>query len=129
MPDVSLLRGAMVGGLGLDDFLAELNRRVAGQAGREKQIGHSYLLEGATPVTEPEEFARRFRQEILPLLEEYCYEDYGALAEYLGGEIVDRDAGTEGALDADVVGDPTSLIAALEREFVATGPSLRTTGS
>ena len=114
MPDVELFRGAKVGTLALDEFLEELNRRIAREAGREKQIGHSFLLDGGTPVAEPEEFGRRFRQEILPLLQEYCYEDYAALATYLGTELVDREAGS---IDADIVRDPTSLIAALEKEF------------
>lgn len=114
MPDSELLRGAKVGTLALDEFLEELNRRIAREAGREKQIGHSFLLDGGTPVSEPEEFGRRFRQEILPLLQEYCYEDYAALATYLGTELVDCDAGT---IETDVVQDPTSLIAALEKEF------------
>jgi 5-methylcytosine-specific restriction enzyme B len=114
MPDAELLRGAKVSTLALDEFLEELNRRIAREAGREKQIGHSFLLEGGAPVADPEEFARRFRQEILPLLQEYCYDDYAALATYLGTELVDRDAGV---INADMVQDPTSLITALEKEF------------
>jgi 5-methylcytosine-specific restriction protein B len=61
-----------VGTLALDDFLEELNRRIAKTEGREKQIGHSFLLEGDEPIDDPDEFARRFRQEILPLLQSTC---------------------------------------------------------
>jgi 5-methylcytosine-specific restriction enzyme B len=114
LPDVSLLQGAKVGSLALDEFLEEINRRIAREAGREKQIGHSFLLDGKDPVSEPEEFARRFRQEILPLLQEYCYDDYAALATYLGSKLVDRDAGT---IDTQIVSDASSLIAALEEEL------------
>jgi 5-methylcytosine-specific restriction protein B len=114
MPEAELLQGASVGALMLDEFLEGLNRRVAKTEGREKQIGHSFLLEGGSPVADADEFARRFRQEILPLLQEYCYEDYGALAGYLGGTIVDREAN---ALNSECLNDPEALIRALAEEF------------
>jgi 5-methylcytosine-specific restriction protein B len=114
MPDLKLLQGAVVGRLHLDDFLEELNRRIAKREGREKQIGHSYLLEGDIPVTDPDEFARRFRQEILPLLQEYCYDEYRALAEFIGPELVDRE---NQLLNGEIVSDSFKLIEALEREL------------
>ncbi len=127
MPDTSNaspLYGEKVGGrLALDEFLDALNARVAAREGREKQIGHSYLLKDGVAVTDPGEFARIFRQEILPLLQEYCYEDYGTLAEYLGDTLVDSEAK---ALNEEVLSDPDALIDALEAEFGthsgATGP-------
>jgi 5-methylcytosine-specific restriction protein B len=115
MPDPSLLSGGKVGNLALDDFLIELNRRIAAKAGREKQIGHSFLLDKDGPVVEPEEFARRFRQEILPLLQEYCYEDYRVLATYIGDKLVDRDGQM---LDDERLADPDKLIEALEESFI-----------
>jgi 5-methylcytosine-specific restriction protein B len=118
MPDIEILRGSKVGALSLDDFLEELNRRIARNEGREKQIGHSFLLDNSEPVNEPEELARRFRQEILPLLQEFCYDDYAALGEYLGDKIVDREART---LNVEVIGNTDSLLEALEEEFVRSG--------
>lgn len=114
MPDVEVLRGAKVGTLALDDFLEELNRRIAKTEGREKQIGHSFLLESGEPITDADEFARRFRQEILPLLQEYCYDDYTALASYIGSKLVDKSAQT---LDRERLADADALVAALEEEF------------
>lgn len=49
--------------MALDEFLDGLNARIAAKDGREKQIGHSFLMDGNRPVSEPTEFARRFRQE------------------------------------------------------------------
>ena len=118
MPDVELLHGAKVGALDLGEFLVELNGRIAEHIGREKQIGHSFFMEGDQPVTEIDEFARRFRQEVLPLLQEYCYDDFGALARYLGSGLVDQDAQ---ALRADRLEDAESLVAALEEEFSSPG--------
>lgn len=114
MPNIEVLRGAKIGTLALDDFLEELNRRIAKTEGREKQIGHSFLLDNDEPITDPDEFARRFRQEILPLLQEYCYDDYGALASYIGDKLVDKEGQT---LDHERLGDVDALLAALEEEF------------
>ena len=120
MPDSELLHGAEVGDLALDDFLDGLNQRIARFEGREKQVGHSYLLVDGQPIDEVEEFAARFREEILPLLQEYCYDDYAMLAKFIGSELVDADAGT---LDAEKVDDAEQLVAALAREFDAGGVS------
>jgi 5-methylcytosine-specific restriction protein B len=114
MPDIDALRGAQVEGLQLDRFLEELNRRIAKNEGREKQIGHSFLLEKGEPITDPDEFARRFRQEILPLLQEFCYDDYASLASYVGAALVDKDAQT---LNLERVSDTGSLLTALVEEF------------
>ncbi len=120
MPDTELLHGAAVGELALDDFLEGLNQRIARFEGREKQVGHSYLLVDGQPVDEVEEFAARFREEILPLLQEYCYDDYAMLAKFIGTELVDADAGT---LNAEKVDDAEQLVAELAREFGAGGVS------
>jgi 5-methylcytosine-specific restriction protein B len=118
MPDSSLLQGGKVGSLLLDDFLEKLNQRIAEKEGREKQIGHSFLMEGDGPVTDQEEFSRRFRQEILPLLQEYCYDDYRVLATYIGEELVDLKTQT---LNEERLADPEQLIGALEEEFADEG--------
>jgi 5-methylcytosine-specific restriction enzyme B len=110
MPDVSLLVGASINNLPLDEFLNTLNQRIAETEGREKQIGHAFLLDGEQPVSEPEEFARRFRQEILPLLQEYCYDDYAELAHYLGTKLV---RGDRQSLNTDALLDSELLIEAL----------------
>ena len=120
MPDTELLHGAAVGELALDDFLDGLNQRIARFEGREKQVGHSYLLVDGQPVDEVDEFAARFREEILPLLQEYCYDDYATLAKFIGSELVDADAGT---LEAEKVDDAEQLVAALAREFGEGGVS------
>ncbi len=120
MPDSEILGGARVRNLPLDEFLEELNRRIARKEGREKQIGHSFLLEDGEPISEQEEFARRFRQEILPLLQEYCYDDYSVLASYIGEKLVNKEAQT---LNWEILGDPDELVGVLEDEFGQSGES------
>jgi 5-methylcytosine-specific restriction protein B len=114
MPDPGLL-ASEVGGLRLDDLLRALNRRVVKEAGREKQIGHSFFLKDGQPVSDELEFAEIFRDEIVPLLQEYAVDDYDELAEYLGPKIVDRDQLT---LDNEVLSDPTRLLEALEEHLL-----------
>jgi len=114
MPDPEILSGSQVGGMKLDDFLTELNIRIARKEGREKQVGHSFLMDGYQPLTDPDEFARRFRQEILPLLQEYCYDDYGILVEYIGKDLVDAENQT---LLKEALYSTDKLIEALEKEL------------
>jgi 5-methylcytosine-specific restriction enzyme B len=96
----------------LEDFLDYLNGLIRKKEGREKQIGHAVFMEGEEPVDDAEEFAKRFRYEVIPLLQEYCYEDYGALSHYLGQELVDV---SEQRLRIDVIDEPDSLVATLAR--------------
>ena len=94
MPDISVLGAASAGGSippGL--WLAALNDRLRvylGRDARNLQIGHAYLLENGHPVTDFSRFVHILAEDIVPLLEEYCYEDYGALAQILGSGLVDE---------------------------------------
>jgi 5-methylcytosine-specific restriction protein B len=45
------------------------------------------------PITSVAEFSRVLRDDIIPLLEEYCYDDFGMLRDILGSELVDADSG------------------------------------
>lgn len=114
MPDIELLSGASVGDLELSDFLTGLNQAIERVEGREKQIGHSYFLhDDGRPVSTIEEMGARFREEILPLLQEYAYDESKVLVEILGGELVDAANG----LNVDVIEDDAQLVAALARRF------------
>lgn len=110
MPDSDLLQGTVINGLPLDLLLETLNKRIALFEGREKQIGHAYLMSNSEPINDPEELANRFRQDILPLLQEYCYDDYISLEKYLGSKLVDSE---ENSLNADIVNNDEALIEAL----------------
>jgi 5-methylcytosine-specific restriction enzyme B len=96
MPDSSTLAGAIAGEtIPLGQWLDALNLRIRehiGKDARNLQIGHAYLMDdNGKPVTDFVKFSRIIAEDIIPLLEEYCYEDYGALSEILGGAIVDGD--------------------------------------
>lgn len=110
MPDPELLEGAVINGLQLDALLNKINEEIAKSEGREKQIGHALLMSEGNPISEPEELADRFRQDILPLLQEYCYDEYAKLVKYLGSKIVNAD---ENSLNADLISNDIALIEAL----------------
>src|SRR5262249_39385732 len=67
-------------------------RRHLKRDARNLQIGHAYLMP-TPPITSVAEFARVLRDDIIPLLEEYCYDDFGTLRDILGGELIDAEAG------------------------------------
>lgn len=95
MPDSSTLAGAVAGGaIPLGQWLDALNSRIrehVGKDARNLQIGHAYLLdETGKPVSDFAKFTRILAEDIIPLLEEYCYEDYGKLTQILGEAMVDE---------------------------------------
>jgi 5-methylcytosine-specific restriction protein B len=93
MPDIGILGDAMVGGIPLGPWLKALNERICEYVGRDArnlQIGHSYLLEKERPIGDLPTFAKVLQEDILPLLEEYCYEDYATLEKILGSSLIDR---------------------------------------
>jgi hypothetical protein len=116
LPDVRPLGDAQVGDLPLATFLSGLNLRIIERHGREKQVGQSFLLDGGKPVGTPALFAARFRREILPLLQEYAYDDFRELIRYLGTDLVDGDQ--QRVLAADL--SSSELVAALAAEYGAT---------
>ncbi|MGI8659557.1 MAG: McrB family protein [Thermoleophilaceae bacterium] len=103
MPDSDKLESD----LGLIDLLDGLNRRLAQVVGRERQIGHAFFMPGGEVVSDVEDFARIIREEVVPLLQEYCYDEYGDLEQILGSQIVDANARVLH------LGDAAKLLAAL----------------
>ena len=61
-----------VDGIDCQKLLAAMNRRIAVLLDREHQIGHTYFLRVDTPAA----LASTFRTRIVPLLQEYFYDDW-----------------------------------------------------
>ena len=96
MPDSGVLKDSSVSGIALKAWLDALNARVREHVGRDArnlQIGHSYLMQGGTPIRDLATLKRAIRDDIIPLLEEYCYEDFEALSNILGDQLVDQKEG------------------------------------
>lgn len=92
MPDYSLIKGIEFDGLPLAGWLKELNIRICeyiGKDARNLQIGHSYFLEKEKTIVDQEKFKRIIKEDIIPLIEEYCYGDYAMIAKILGEGVAD----------------------------------------
>ncbi|WP_314412574.1 McrB family protein [Streptomyces sp. DSM 40484] len=106
LPDSSPLQGCHVEQLHLADLLDALNQRIRTHLDREKQIGQAFLLPSGSPVDSAAELAAIVRGEIMPLLQEYAYDDYSLLAAFLGEALIDpethalRDLSDEGLTTA-----------------------------
>ncbi len=95
MPDGTVLKDSAVSGIALRAWFDALNTRIREHIGRDArnlQIGHSYLMQSGSPLKDFASLKRAVRDDIIPLLEEYCYEDYTTLATILGDQLVDSAA-------------------------------------
>lgn len=79
MPKPELLRGKDIEGVDLELLLTKINDRIKNEYDRDHQIGHSYLME----VENKEQLERAYKNRILPLLNEYFYNDIDSVAKVL----------------------------------------------
>lgn len=89
MPDPDVLGNTGIEGIPLDKLVVELNRRITQYLDRNLQIGHAYFMDGPEPIKTPRRLAAVLRDKVFPLLQDYCYDDYSALVQILGSDVVD----------------------------------------
>ena len=70
-----------VDGIDLREMLTAINARISLLLDRDRQIGHTYLFD----VKDIDALADRFRTAIVPLLQEYFYDDWSKIRHVLGG--------------------------------------------
>ena len=96
MPDVGMVawKFESVNGGGL---LQAINRRIVENLDREHQIGHTYLMK----VDSLDALARVFRTQIIPLLQEYFYDDWEKMRRVLNDNdfIIERKTGERAVFD------------------------------
>lgn len=79
LPDPAALAGIIVEGIAVDALLATINRRIEVLLGRDFMLGHAnFMALHAAPTLEG--LAGVFRRQVLPLLQEYFFEDWQKIA-------------------------------------------------
>ena len=83
MPDTSTLEGCIVDRINIKKMLETINKRIEYLMDREHQIGHAYLL----PLKQNntiKNLGKIFKDKIIPLLQEYFFDDYEKIRLVLG---------------------------------------------
>ena len=83
MPDENVLKGVRVEDISIKDMLFRMNQRITLLYDREHTIGHAYFIALRVDPT-IETLASIFSDNIIPLLQEYFYEDYEKIRLVLG---------------------------------------------
>lgn len=83
MPNVELLQGIKVGNIDIEKMVDTINKRIEVLYDREHTIGHAYFMELKNEPT-IESLENIFKNAIIPLLQEYFYEDYSKIQLILG---------------------------------------------
>lgn len=90
MPKPELLSGINIAGIELARLLTALNERVEALYDRDHTIGHAYLM----GLESLDDLDRAFRRKVLPLLQEYFYENWSqvrrVLADLGAGDFIRR---------------------------------------
>ena len=83
LPQTDVLDGIEVEGVSVSKMLEKMNRRIEVLYDREHTIGHAYFI-SLKYDNSVNNLADIFKNKILPLLQEYFYEDYDKIRLVLG---------------------------------------------
>ncbi|WP_427071280.1 McrB family protein [Lysinibacillus fusiformis] len=83
MPNVQLLEEIKVGNIDIQKMVYMINKRIEVLYDREHTIGHAYFM-GLKHEPTIENLENIFKNAIIPLLQEYFYEDYSKIQLVLG---------------------------------------------
>ena len=79
LPDPAALAGIVIESIAVDKLLATINRRIEVLLGRDFMLGHAnFMALRAAPTLDG--LAGVFRRQVLPLLQEYFFEDWQKIA-------------------------------------------------
>ena len=89
MPDPEILENAAVKGIDLTQLLTTLNQRIEVLYYREHTLGHAFFIPVKEAIAESEDIAFQkligvFQNKIIPLLQEYFFEDWQKIRLVLG---------------------------------------------
>lgn len=105
MPDPKLLAKIKVKNIDLSLLLRSINQRIEVLHSREHMIGHAYFLGMDTTTDEHASFealANIFRNRVIPLLQEYFFDDWDKIRLVLGDNQKGRNSGAQFILAEEV---------------------------
>lgn len=120
VPDPSVLRGRDVEGVDLEQLLKGLNERIEVLFDRDHRIGHAFFMN----VTSLDDLERVFRRKVLPLLQEYFYENWSSVRRVLNdcrdGAFITRNSLASLPADGEesYADEPRIVFAVNERKFL-----------
>ncbi|WP_278189477.1 McrB family protein [Thiothrix fructosivorans] len=87
MPKPELLRGIIVDGVNIELLLARMNKRITALYDRDHTLGHAFFmsLTNESPLAKLREV---FERQILPLLQEYFFEDWNKIRLVVGNALI-----------------------------------------
>lgn len=92
LPMPELLDGIQIQGIDIRNLFSTLNERIEVLLGRDYMLGHSYFM-GLSNDSKIEELATIIENSVIPLLQEYFYDDWQRISWVLNGQIVKKKNG------------------------------------
>lgn len=89
LPDLEVLDGLEVDGINIKLILEKINQRVEYLYDRDHTIGHAYFMSLKDNPT-LEELENIFKNKIIPLLQEYFYDDWEKILMVLGNGFIEK---------------------------------------
>jgi len=83
MPKAEEIKVSDIDGVDIKKLLTKINERIEALYDREHTIGHAFFMK-LTEKSNVDDLAKIFRNNILPLLEEYFFEDWEKISQVLG---------------------------------------------
>ena len=84
LPNPEVLHGVEIDGINISSLLSKLNKRIIYFLGKDQSIGHSYFIGLDKSTTPKRDLLSIFWNNIIPLLEEYFYNDLPKIRLVLG---------------------------------------------
>ncbi|MCT7518724.1 DUF4357 domain-containing protein [Aliarcobacter cryaerophilus] len=112
MPNSSLLKNLVVDEIKIDNLLETINKRVEYLYDRDHTIGHAYFMSlenFANEVDKKAELENIFRNKIIPLLQEYFYDDWEKVRLVLGDGFVEKIEVKSDIFDEELIKDSEYL--------------------
>ncbi|MCT7505970.1 AAA family ATPase [Aliarcobacter cryaerophilus] len=112
MPNSSLLKNLVVDEIKIDNLLETINKRVEYLYDRDHTIGHAYFMSLENLETKEDkkaELENIFRNKIIPLLQEYFYDDWEKVRLVLGDGFVEKIEVKSDIFDEELIKDSEYL--------------------